>query len=75
MYESAVKNQSGGEGPIYLASLLVQLAFRREKNEKDYEKEEMVSIAKKVGGITMRALTVKNRLHTIPKKWNCLFTN
>ena len=61
MYPSAVENQSGGEGPIYMASLLVQLGFLREKNEKELEREEIIAIAKKVGGITMHALTVKNR--------------
>lgn len=61
MYPSIVHNQSGGEGPIYLASLLVQLGFRREKNEDDYEKEEILGQAKKVGGITITALSVKNR--------------
>ncbi|MDD4110003.1 MAG: hypothetical protein PHS54_00455 [Clostridia bacterium] len=61
MYPSAVENQSGGEGPIYLASLIVQLGFKREKNEKDYVDEEIISIAKSVGGITMHALTTKNR--------------
>lgn len=61
MYPSAVQNQSGGEGPIYMASLLIQLGFKREKNEKDYEDEKIIAIAKKVGGITMHALTVKNR--------------
>ena len=61
MYESLIKSQSGGEGPIYLASLLIQLGFKREKNEKDYEDEQIIAVAKKVGGITMHALTAKNR--------------
>lgn len=61
MYPSAIKNQSGGEGPIYMASLLIQLGFKREKNEKDFEKDAIIAIAKSVGGITMHALTPKNR--------------
>lgn len=61
MYPSAVNNQSGGEGPIYLASLIVQLGFKREKNEKDFADEQIIAIAKSVGGITMHALTTKNR--------------
>ncbi len=61
MYPSAVENQSGGSGPIYMASLLIQLGFKREKNEKDFEDEKIIAVAKKVGGITMHALTVKNR--------------
>lgn len=61
MYPSAVHNQSGGTGPIYMASLLIQLGFKREKNEKDHDAEKIIAIAKQVGGITMHALTVKNR--------------
>lgn len=61
MYPSAVKNQSGGEGPIYMASLLIQLGFKREKNEKDHAEDTMLAAAKKVSGITMHALTPKNR--------------
>jgi RecA/RadA recombinase len=61
MYPSAVNHQSGGEGPVYAASLIVQLGFLREKNEDDFKDEQIIAIAKKVGGITMHALTVKNR--------------
>jgi RecA/RadA recombinase len=61
MYESAIKQQSGGEGPVYMASSVLQLGFKREKNENEFKDEEIISIAKKVGGITMHALTVKNR--------------
>lgn len=61
MHPSAVKNQSGGEGPIYMSSWITQLGFKRQKNEKEYEEEEMLTQAKQVGGIVMRALTVKNR--------------
>jgi len=61
MYPSAIKNQSGGEGPIYMASLLIQFGFKREKNEDDFEEEQILAAAKKVGGITMHALTAKNR--------------
>lgn len=61
MYASAVKGQSGGEGPIYMASVLVQLGFRREKNDKLHADDAILAAAKDVGGITMRALTTKNR--------------
>jgi len=61
MYPSLIQNQSGGEGPIYMASVLLQLSFKREKNEKDFEMEEILSSAKKVGGITIHVLTAKNR--------------
>lgn len=61
MYETLIKSQSGGEGPIYMSSLLLQLGFKREKNEKDYEREAILAAAKKIGGITMHVLTAKNR--------------
>ena len=61
MYPSLIKNQSGGEGPVYMASLIVQLSFKREKNEKDFQDEKILAAAKSVGGITMHALTAKNR--------------
>jgi RecA/RadA recombinase len=61
MFPTLIKNQSGGEGPIYMASVLIQLGFKREKNEKDFEREELLAASKKVGGITMHALTAKNR--------------
>lgn len=61
MYPTLVKTQSGGESPIYLASLLIQLGFKLEKNEKDFEGEKILGAAKNVGGITMHAMTSKNR--------------
>lgn len=61
LYPSAVNKQSGGEGPIYAASLIVQLGFKRVKNEKAFEGEQIIAIAKEVGGIEMHALTTKNR--------------
>lgn len=62
MFESLVKTQSGGEGPIYMASLLIQLGFKRQKNEKDFAEEEVLNIGEKnYGGILMHALTAKNR--------------
>jgi RecA/RadA recombinase len=60
LYPSLVKNQSGGKGPLYLASLLVQLAHKAEKDAKDHEGEKKIAGAERVGA-TMSALTVKNR--------------
>lgn len=62
LYPTAVKPQSGGTGPIYLASLLIQLSFKRERADKDYKDEEMIEISKNVNGITMTSLTTKNRI-------------
>lgn len=61
MFPSLVKNQAGGKGPIYLASVLVQLSLRNEKAS-DNPEEKSIAIAHNVSGITMSALTVKNRI-------------
>ncbi len=61
MYPTLVKKQSGGSGPIYMASLLVQLASRSEKQDDKNENDKMLPEAKNYSGVTLRALTVKNR--------------
>ena len=60
LYPELVKKQSGGSGPVYLASLLVQLATRNEKIEKN-EGQEAIGVAHNVSGVTLSAMTVKNR--------------
>ena len=60
LYPELVKKQSGGSGPVYLASLLVQLATRNEKIDKN-EEEESIAVAHNVSGVTLSAMTVKNR--------------
>lgn len=61
MFPSLIKNQAGGKGPIYLASVLVQLATRNEKVSENPE-ESSIAIANNVSGVTMSAMTVKNRI-------------
>ena len=61
MFPTLVKSQAGGKGPIYLASVLVQLASRNEKQDSANEKDDMLPEAKKYSGTTLRALTIKNR--------------
>lgn len=61
LFPSLVKNQAGGKGPVYLASVLVQLARRDEKNDKTNADDKMIPEANKYSGATLRALTVKNR--------------
>ena len=61
LYPSLVKTQSGGSGPIYMASVLVQLATRQEKQDDKRENDVILPGANKVSGVTMRALTTKNR--------------
>jgi len=64
MYPTLVKSQAGGSGPVYMSSILVQLAKR---NEKEGEGDSMdaddkkIAEANKYSGTTLRALTVKNR--------------
>lgn len=59
LYPSLVQNQSGGSGPLYMASVIVQLAKKNEKQEA--EDEAILPEAKNYNGVTLRALTVKNR--------------
>jgi RecA/RadA recombinase len=61
LFPSLVKHQSGGKGPVYLASVLVQLAKRDEKQDKADESDEMIPEANRYSGSTLRALIVKNR--------------
>jgi len=58
LYPSLIKNQSGGSGPLYMASVIIQLAKKNEKAEDD---GEILPEAKNYNGATLRALTVKNR--------------
>jgi RecA/RadA recombinase len=60
MFPTLVKSQSGGKGPIYLASVLVQLSTRNEKSSEN-PNEQSVAIAHNISGVTLGALTVKNR--------------
>ena len=61
MFDTVIKQQSGGKGPQYLASLLIQMGVRAtEHNEKD-ERDVMVVGARKYSGVALRAITAKNR--------------
>lgn len=59
MFPSMVKQQSGGSGPLYLASLLVQMSVTQDKAED--ENESISPLANKINGVTLSAMTVKNR--------------
>ena len=64
MFPSLVKTQSGGSGPVYMASILVQLAKRNEKEgegDSGAVNTSKLAEANKYSGTTIRALTVKNR--------------
>jgi RecA/RadA recombinase len=60
MFPTLTKNQSGGKGPIYLASVLVQLSTKNEKTSENPD-EASVAISNNVSGVTLTAMTVKNR--------------
>lgn len=57
MHPSLVKQQSGGRGPEYLASILVQLSYKSEKAEDD---QQILTEAERAG-VTLTATTIKNR--------------
>jgi len=63
MYPTLVKSQAGGSGPIYMSSILVQLARRNEKEGEgdNFLADVKLAEANKYTGTTLRALTVKNR--------------
>jgi RecA/RadA recombinase len=61
LFPTLVKNQSGGKGPVYLSSVLVQLAKRDEKHDAGNDGDVSIPEANKYSGVTLRALTVKNR--------------
>ena len=64
LYPTLVKSQSGGSGPLYMSSVLVQMSTKQERVGKSDNKnasDETTPLSKDVNGLTMRALTTKNR--------------
>jgi RecA/RadA recombinase len=61
MYENIIKQQSGGAGPQYIASLVLQLGVKAEKHEEGNEQDKLLIGAKKYSGVTLHAITAKNR--------------
>ena len=67
LHPSAIKKQAGGSGPLYMASVIVQLAKKTERAEDTKNKDansEMTFLAKGINGVTLRAFTTKNRFVT-----------
>lgn len=67
MFPSLVKQQSGGSGPLYMSSVLVQMAVKNEKSSAGSTGnrdavEDTTPLSKDVNGVTLRALTTKNRV-------------
>lgn len=60
MFPTLVKTQSGGKGPVYLASVLVQLSTKNEKTSEN-PNEQSIAISHNISGVTLGALTTKNR--------------
>jgi len=61
MYPTLVKSQAGGKGPLYLASVLVQLSATQTKEDEEKTIDKMIPMANRVSGVTLNAMTVKNR--------------
>jgi len=64
LYPTLIKSQSGGSGPLYMSSVLVQMATKQERVGKSDNKnatDEVTPLSKDVNGVTLRALTTKNR--------------
>jgi len=67
MHPTAIKKQAGGSGPLYMASVIVQMAKKTEKAEDSKNKDantESTLLSKGINGLTLRAFTTKNRFVT-----------
>jgi RecA/RadA recombinase len=67
LHPSAIKKQAGGSGPLYMASVIVQMAKKAERAEDSKNKDsntETTILSKGINGLTLRALTTKNRFVT-----------
>ena len=67
LHPTAIKKQAGGSGPLYMSSVIVQMAKKTERAEDSKNKDsntESTFISKGINGVTMRALTTKNRFVT-----------
>lgn len=72
LYPTLVKSQSGGSGPLYMSSVLVQMATKQERVSRSDNKnaiDDTTPLSKDINGLTMRALTTKNRF--IPPFLEC----
>ena len=61
LHPTLVKQQAGGSGPIYMASILVQMAAKKEKTDTSNDKDVALTESRNYSGVTLRMLTVKNR--------------
>jgi len=64
MHPSAIKKQAGGSGPLYMASVIIQMAKKTERASDSKNKdsnETTTPLSKDINGLTLRAFTTKNR--------------
>lgn len=61
LHPTLVKQQAGGSGPIYMASILVQMAAKKEKTDTNNDNDVALTESRNYSGVTLRMLTVKNR--------------
>jgi RecA/RadA recombinase len=61
LHPTLVKSQAGGSGPIYMASILVQMAAKKERTDTGNDSDEALTESRNYSGVTLRMLTVKNR--------------
>jgi recombination protein RecA len=64
LHPSALKKQAGGSGPLYMASVIVQMAKKNERSSDSKNKdsnETVTPLSKDINGLTLRAFTTKNR--------------
>jgi recombination protein RecA len=72
LYPTLVKSQSGGSGPLYMSSVLLQMSTKQERVSRSDNKnatDDTTPLSKDINGLTMRALTTKNRF--IPPFLEC----
>lgn len=64
LHPSAIKKQAGGSGPLYMASVIIQMAKKTEKagdNKNKDANDTVTPLSKDINGLTLRAFTTKNR--------------
>lgn len=61
LHPTLVKQQAGGSGPMYMASLLVQMAAKKERTDTGNDADVAITESRNYSGVTLRMLTVKNR--------------
>jgi recombination protein RecA len=64
LHPSALKKQAGGSGPLYMASVIIQMAKKTERSSDSKNKDAndiVTPLSKDINGLTLRAFTTKNR--------------